>query len=77
MLNKNELQVIKNKENKFFVCDVFDGELNILSGWEYKEDARDQLQDDLETAENVYYNVELKIYTRKTIARRVYNNLNK
>ena len=67
MLNKNELQVIKNKEYKFFVCDIYDGELNILSGWQYPEDARDQLQQDKADCELASYNVELKVYTRKTI----------
>ena len=75
MLNKNELQVIKNKENNWFVCDVFDGELIILSGWEYKEDARDQLHQDQEDCENGYYNAELKVYTRKTLARMFFNTL--
>ena len=63
-LNKNKLKEWSNKDYKFFVCDTYDG-LDIISGWEYKEDAKDSLNDELEICEDLFYNVELKVYTRK------------
>ena len=63
-INNNQLQEFNNKDYKFFVCDTYDG-LQILSGWEYKEDARDNLKDTQEDAENCYYNVDLRVYTRR------------
>ena len=63
MLNKNELQVIKNKDYCFFVCDILDG-LKVLSGWEYIEDALDSLRDEIEAYEYYKKNCNLKVYTR-------------
>jgi len=67
-LNNKQLQEFNNKDYEFFVCDTYDG-LQILSGWEYKEDARDDLKETQEDAENCYYNVDLRVFTRKTINR--------
>ena len=53
-----------NKDYEYFVCDIYDG-LNIISGWEYKEDAKDALMDEEEICEDNFFNCELKIYTRK------------
>ena len=53
-----------NNDYKYFVCDIYDG-LQILSGWEYKEDALDDLGDTEETADYCNYNCELKVYTRR------------
>ena len=63
-LNNNQLQEFNNKDYEYFVCDIYDG-LDIISGWEYKEDARDSLNDELEICEDLNYNVELKVYTRR------------
>ena len=63
VLNKNELQVIKNKSYSFFVCDILDG-LKILSGWEYKDDALDSLKEQEEGYEYLKKDSKLKVYTR-------------
>ena len=55
MRTKKELglEVLNNKDYKFF---VLDNNNNILSGWEYKEDAKDSQQDEIITT---------KVYSRK------------
>tara|TARA_R100001463_G_scaffold505_2_gene2270 strand:- start:1825 stop:2043 length:219 start_codon:yes stop_codon:yes gene_type:complete len=63
MLNKNELQVIKNKDYCFFVCDILDG-LKVLSGWEYAEDALDSIRDEEAACKYYKKNYKLKVYTR-------------
>ena len=63
-IKNRELQEFNNKDYKYFVCDIYH-DLRILSGWEYKEDAKDSLIDTKEDAENCYYNVDLKVYTRR------------
>ena len=57
MKTKRELglEVLKELDYKFFVVD---SDNNILSGWEYKEDAKDSQNDEV---------VKAKIYTRKYI----------
>ena len=65
-LNKKQLKEFNNKDYNWFVCDTYDG-LDIISGWEYKEDARDSLNDELEICEDLNYNVDLRVFTRKTI----------
>lgn len=58
--------ILKNsKDYKYFVCDVYDDELEILSGWEYKEDAQDDLKEMEEMYDYNNYNCELKVYTRR------------
>ena len=64
-LNKQELKTFNNKDYKYFVCDIYDEEIQLLSGWEYKEDASDDLGDTEETADYCNYNCELKVYTRR------------
>ena len=66
MLNKNELQTLKNKEYKFFVCNVIEG-LEVLCGWEYKEDALDDMNELKEVYEFNCINEELKVYTKRYI----------
>jgi len=63
-LNKNELQVINNKDYAFFVCDTIEG-LEILSGWEYKEDAIDDMLETKERYDFLCCNEGLKVYTRR------------
>jgi hypothetical protein len=65
---KNDLCVLKlnvynNTEYNFFVCDTLDG-LQILSGWEFAEDALDDLNDQRELYDFNCRNEELKVYTR-------------
>ena len=68
-INKKALNTYNNKDYRFFIVDVYDKPLTILSGWEYKEDARDDLNELQESYENVSYNVDLKIITRTTLDR--------
>ena len=63
-LNNKQLQEFNNKDYEYFVCDIYDG-LDIISGWEYEADAKDFLNDEEELCEDLFYNVELKVYTRK------------
>ena len=69
VLNKNELQIhqakqiLKCKSYNFFVCNILDG-LQVLSGWEYANDALDSLRDEREVYEYCKKNVKLKVYTR-------------
>ena len=37
----------------------------IIWGWEYKEDAQNSLIDDEQYAEECYYDVQLKVYTKR------------
>jgi hypothetical protein len=60
-----KLNVFNNKKYNFFVCDVIDG-FEILTGWEYIEDALD----DLSEKRNLYdfhCKKELTVYTREYI----------
>tara|TARA_R100000655_G_scaffold54223_1_gene92191 strand:+ start:485 stop:709 length:225 start_codon:yes stop_codon:yes gene_type:complete len=51
MLPKNQKQTWNNKDYKYFVCDIVNFDLSknipwdIISGWEYKEDAKDSILD--------------------------------
>ena len=55
-LNKKQFKEWSNKEYEYFVCDTYDG-LGIISGWEYKEDARDALNDEEEICEDLNYKI--------------------
>ncbi len=61
-----KLNVFNNKKYNFFVCDIIDG-LKILTGWEHKEDALDDLSEKRNLYDFHCKNEELKIYTREYI----------
>lgn len=52
ILPKNQRQTWNNKDYKYFVCDVVNHDLsedipwNIISGWEYKEEAKGFMLDE-------------------------------
>ena len=52
-LPKNQKQTWNNKDNKYFICDVVNYDLvenipwNIISGWEYEEDAKDAIKNEI------------------------------
>ena len=68
MLPKKQQPTWNNKDYKFFVVHTRNDEIEILSGWEYKEDAKD----DQEGLREVYlddFGIDfypyLKVYTRR------------
>ncbi len=65
MKTKRELglEVLRNKDYKFF---VLDNDNNILSGWEYKEDAKDSQCDEI---------VKTKVYSRKYTIKLIVENI--
>ena len=65
-LQSKELVIYNNKKYNFFVCDIIDG-LKILTGWEHKEDALDDLSEKRNLYDFHCKNEELKIYTREYI----------
>ena len=71
MITKQENEVLSNKDYKYFVVDIIEG-LDILSGWEYKEDALDSMNELKEELEYNTINEELKVYTRRYL-----NTINK
>ena len=52
VLPKNQKKAWDNKDYKYFVCDVVNYDLvenipwNIISGWEYEEDAKNSILDE-------------------------------
>ena len=65
-LQSKELVIYNNKKYNFFVCDIIDG-LKILTGWEHKKDALDDLSEKRNLYDFHCKNEELKIYTREYI----------
>ncbi len=65
-LQSKELVIYNNKKYNFFVCNIIEG-LEILEGWEYVEDALDDLSELKDLYDYHCRNEELKIYTREYI----------
>ena len=65
-LQSKELHVYNNKKYNFFVCNTIEG-LEILEGWEYEEDALDDLSELKDLYEYHSRNEELKVFTREYI----------
>ena len=60
----SKIILINNEEYKFFVVDTLEG-YNILSGWDYKEDALDSMNEFKDELDYNCINSELKVYTRR------------
>ena len=70
MLNKNQLQTLNNKDYSFFVVHTRNDEIEILSGWEYKEDAIDDMNELKEVYLDSFpidFYPFLKVYTKRYI----------
>ncbi len=65
-LQSKELVIYNNKKYNFFVCNIIEG-LEILEGWEYVEDALDDLSELKDLYDYHCRNEELTVYTRKYI----------
>ena len=58
------MELLNNKDYKYFVVDTLDG-LKILSGWEYREDALDDMKEFKDELDYNCINADLKVYTRR------------
>ena len=62
LINKNNKQALSNKGYKYYVINIDNSQ--ILSGWEYKDDAIDDLK---QNQLQLFLHSNIKVYTKRAV----------